>query len=231
MTGEFERVNREGFYCYDSFSGQVEKVKLPVAAVMCDLPAKAEVTPFKGFQADVFCSRDMFNKRHETGLDEPRDLDLLKRQILEIRNERTATGKKRLGIQYGIDERKLECILLELPNFDLTTDLPADILHHFTLGWVKKSFIALKNEILSADSLEKICEVLDNVIWKEYKSRTSSNALKKAGSQIGRNLKAYLQVLWYGLWILINNDPETHRIRLEVILRAFFYLAKMNNLF
>ena len=68
MVGEFKRLEN-GFKCYDSFSDKVETVKAPIAAVFCDLPAKAEVTPFKGYQADVFCHRVMYNKRSGTGLD------------------------------------------------------------------------------------------------------------------------------------------------------------------
>ena len=118
-----------------------------------------------------------------------------------------------------------------LLQFDLTQDLPADVLHHFTLGWGKKSFIFLKNDVLAEESLNKLCLIFDKIIWKEYKSRTNSNALRKAGSQIGRNIKSLMQVVWYGLWILIGSNPDLYRADLEVFLRAFFYLAKINYLF
>ena len=109
------------------------------------------------------------------------------------------TARKRLGTKFGLDVNNLDSILDQVFHFDLTKDLPVDLLHHFTLGWGKKSFIFLKNDILSVEELENICEVFDQIIWKEYKSRTNSNALRKAGSQIGRNLKSLLQVFWYGL--------------------------------
>ena len=230
ICGEFHNLSN-GFHCYDSFSGKVEKVKAPIAAVFGDLPAKAEITPFKGFQADVFCSRDMYNKRTEEGLEIRRDLGLLRRQIAEVTSERTATGKKRLGVKFGLDVDHLETVLFSLDKFDLTQDLPADLLHHFTLGWGKKSFIFFKNEILSDEALNQLCEILDQIIWKEYKSRTNSNALRKAGSQIGRNIKSLLQLMWYGVWVLIGTNPEEYRADLEIFLRAFFYLGKLNYLF
>ena len=232
ICGEFERLGRNGFQCYDDFTGQIETVKAPIAAVFGVLPAKAEITPFTGFQADVFCSRDMYNKRTDTGLEVKRDLATLRRQIEEIRNERTEVRKKRLGVKFGLDIHNLESILLDrLHEFDVTQDLPADLLHHFTLGWGKKSFIFFKNEILSDDSLDQLCQIFDQIIWKEYKSRTTSNALRKAGSQIGRNIKSLLQVVWYGIWVLIGNFPELYRADLEIFLRAFFYLGKLNFLF
>ena len=45
---DFVRLGNEGFECYDSFTNKVEKVKMPVGAVLSDLPAKAEISPFKG---------------------------------------------------------------------------------------------------------------------------------------------------------------------------------------
>jgi len=231
MCQEFVRLGREGFECYDSFTNKVEKVKLQVCAVFGDLPAKAEISPFIGYQADHFCSRDMYNRKTDTGSDVLRDLRTLRRQIVEIQNVGSLAGKKRLGTKFGLDINNLDSILDQLVNFDLTTDIPMDILHHFTLGWVKKSFIFLKNEILSDEALNQVCEVFDQIIWKEYKSRTNSNALRKAGSQIGRNLKAILQVVWYGLWVLIKSNPDLYRGELEIFLRAFFYLGKLNFLF
>ena len=230
MCEEFVRLERDGFECFDCFTGKIEKVKLPVGAVFGDLPAKAEITPFIGHQANHFCSRDMYDKSTDTGLDIPRDLRTLRRQILEIQNERTLARKKRLGTKFGLDFNNLDSVLDTLLHFDLTTDLPSDILHHFTLGWGKKSFIYLKNDILSDDALDKLCQIFDQLIWKEYKSRTNSNALRKAGSQIGRNIKSLLQVVWYGIWVLIGSNPEL-RADLEIFLRVFFYLGKINYLF
>ena len=230
ICGEFVNINRDGFECYDCFTGKIEKVKAPVAAVFGDLPAKAEISPFKGFQADVFCGRDMFSKRTLTGSEIRRDQGVLKRQIQQIQNERTQAGRKRLGVKFGLDINNLESILDSLPNFDLTLDFPQDLLHHFTLGWGKKSFIYFKNEILNEASLDQICQIFDQIIWKEYKSRTTSSALRKSGSQIGRNIKSLLQFVWYGIWILIWRNPEL-RPALESFLRTFFYMGKLNYLF
>ena len=79
---------------YDSFSGQLEEMKISVAAVFGDLPAKSTITPFTGYQADVFCPRDMFNKRTGEGLNTPRDLETAREQISEIRNESSFSLKK-----------------------------------------------------------------------------------------------------------------------------------------
>ena len=230
MVGEFKRLEN-GFQCYDSFSEKVETVKAPIALVFCDLPAKAEVTPFKGYQADVFCPRDMYNKKSGAGFDVKRDINLLMQQIADIDNQTSLARKKVLGVRYGLDVNNLESIVATLDKFDLTKDFPSDILHHFLLGWGKKSYIFFKNEVLSAEALDQLCHIFDQLIWNEYKSRTNSNALKKAGSQIGRNIKALLQVLWYGIWILIKTDPAKFQADLEVFLRAFFYLGKLNYLF
>ena len=135
----------------------------------------------------------MYNKKTSDGLDIRRDLRVPRRQIQEIQNERTATGRKRLGVKFGLDIENLDSVLDRIGKFDMTVDLPQDILHHFTLGWGKKSFIFLKNEILSEDSLNYICQIFDQMFWKEYKSRTTSNALRKAGSQIGRNIKSGME--------------------------------------
>ena len=84
--------------------------------------------------------------------------------------------------------------------------------------------------MLSDESLNEICEILDKISWKEYLSRTNSNALRKAGSQVGRNIRGLLQVVWYGIWVLIGTDPDKYRIHLEVYLRVFFYMGKLNYL-
>ena len=173
----------------------------------------------------------MYSKRRLTGLEVVRDLLTLRRQIQEIRNEPLVTRKKQLGVKYGLDIRNLDSVLDNFNNFDLTQDLPSDILHHFTLGWGKKVLINLKTEVFGEEALNNICQIIDQLIWKEYKNRTNSNALRKAGSQIGRNIKSIYQVLWYSIWILIATDPDQYRANLEVFLRAAFYLGKMNYLF
>ena len=64
----------------------------------------------------------------------------------------------------------------------------------------------LVEDHLSDQDLSLVCAVIDQVIWKvclvlvskgnlktaiqEYKSRTTSNALRSVGSQIGRNIKS-----------------------------------------
>jgi hypothetical protein len=160
-----------------------------------------------------------------------RDLLTLRRQIQEIKDETIASRKKQLGVRYGLDIKNLDSVLDKINKFDLTQDLPSDILHHFTLGWEKKALINLKNDLFGEESLDKICQVIDQIVWKEYKNRTNSNALRKGGSQIGRNYKSIFQVLWYAIWILIGTDPDLYRANLEVFLRAAFYLGKMNYLF
>ena len=228
---DFVRQGNEGFECYDSFTNKIEKVKMPVGVVLSDLPAKAEISPFKGYQGDVFCPRDMYNKRTDQGLEVSRDLMTVRRQIESIKNTATQAGRKRLGVQFGLDIENLDAVLDTLPTFDMTQDLPSGILHHFTLGWGKKSLIFLKNDILSDESLEQLCQIFDQVSWKSYLQRTNSNTLRKIGSQIGRNIRALLQVVWYGLWVLIWSDPDRYRYDLEVFLRVFFYIGKLNFLF
>ena len=216
----------DGFDTFDCFSGQVEKVKIPVTIVMSDLAAKAEVTPLKGYRADVFCSRDMLNSRTGVGFEQKRDLNLLRDQIQEIRDTRLAVDRHSLGVSYGIDEKHLDTPLDDLYLFDLTRDLPADILHHLTLGWAKKAVEALKDDILSAAGLNEVCAIFDGcVIWKEYKVRTTSSALRSIGSQIGRNIKSMLQVLWYALYLHIMEDPAS-RNNLFSTLRTIYYLSK-----
>ena len=89
----------------------------------------------------------------------------------------------------------------------------------------------LKNEILSDESLEQLCQIFDQISWKEYLQRTNSNTLRKIGSQIRRNIRALLQVVWYALWVPIWSNPDRYRCDLEVFLRVFFYIGKMNFLF
>ena len=220
--------NEDGFESFDFFSGQVEKIQTPIACVMADLAAKADVTPFKGFRADVFCSRDLLNNRTGEGFEQKRDLTLLRNQIEEIENAPTMAEKKELGVKYGIDEHRLDCPLDSLHHFDLTRDLPADVLHHLTLGWSKKAIVNLKDNHLSAETLNVLCAILDTcVVWKEYKTRTSSSALRSIGSQIGRNIKALLQVLWYALYLFVMSDPERNHGMFS-ILRMVYYLSKAN---
>ena len=80
-------------------------------------------------------------KKTEDGLNIMRNLDTVKRQIQEIKNAGTQAAKKRLGVKFGLDVQNLDTVIATLDQFDITQDLPADILHHFTLGWGKKSFI------------------------------------------------------------------------------------------
>ena len=231
ICADFVRLGSTGFECFDMFTKQIEKVKVPVAAVLSDLPAKAEISPFTGWQADVFCPKDMYSTRTKTGLDIPRDLATVRTQIRAIKLAATQAAKKRLGVQFGLDINNLDTVLDTLNNFDVTQDMPGDILHHFTLGWGKKSLVFLKNDILSKESLDQICQIFDQIAWKEYTSRTNSNALRKIGSQIGRNIRNILQVVWYGLWVMLGFDPDRYRGELEVFLRVFFYIGKLNYMF
>ena len=45
-------------------------------------------------------------------------------------------------------------------------DLPADILHHFILGWEKKTLQSLVDNHLSRKDLGAVCAVLDKIVWK-----------------------------------------------------------------
>ena len=83
----------------------------------------------------------------------------------------------------------------------------------------------LKSDVLTEEQLDMVCLVLDGVVWKEYLSRTSSNTLRKIGSQIGRSITSLLQVVWYGIWVLIGTNI-VERTEFEIFLRAFFYLGK-----
>ena len=219
-------MQEDGFEAYDCFSKEVVKVKLPVSCIQGDLPAKGEVTPFTGHRADVFCSRDLYSKNTGQGFEIKRTKESLQDQIREIQNAATRAEKKQLGVRYGLDIENLETILTELNKFDLTKDLPADILHHFLLGWMKKTLKGLKSDFLNPADLDKVCAVMDEIIvWKEYKSRTTSNALHTVASQIGRNIKALTQVVWYPLYLILGLEPG-HR-DLEAIARTIFYLSKI----
>ena len=45
--------------------------------------------------------------------------------------------------------------------------MPADILHHFLLGWAKKAVEKLKVDSLSTRDLTNVCAILDKcIIWK-----------------------------------------------------------------
>ena len=70
-------------------------------------------------------------------------------------------------MRYGIDEKGLDCPLDNLSHFDMTRDLPLDVLHHLTLGWIKKALERLKEDFLSAADLAQVCAILDKcVVWK-----------------------------------------------------------------
>ena len=79
--------------------------------------------------------------------------------------------------------------------------------------------------------MDQLCQIIDQIKWKEYLSRTNSGALRKAGSQVGRNIRAVLQIMWYSIWVLIGTDLARYREDLEIFLRVFFYLGKLNYLF
>ena len=227
LIADLVNLQEDGFEAFDCFSNAVVKVKLPVACIQGDLPAKGEVTPFTGHRADVFCSRNLYSKSTGQGFDIKRTMQTLQDQIQQIQNAATRAEMKQLGVQYGLDIENLDTILTDLNKFDLTKDLPADILHHFLLGWMKKTLKGLKSDFLSPVNLDKLCAVMDKIIlWKEYRCRTTSNALRTVASQIGRNIKALTQVMWYPLYLLIGQDPGAHR-DLEAILRTLFYLSKI----
>ena len=216
-----------GFEAFDMFSKEVVRVKLPVTCVLGDLPAKAEVSCFTGFRADVFCSRDLYNKTTGDGFQIKRTKQTLQAQINEINIAPTMGEKKRLGVRYGLDIKNLDTVLSQLDHFDLTRDMPQDILHHYLLGWTKKTFIALQDDHLSQQDQSNIGLILDTVVlWKEYSTRTTSNAFKSIRSNIGRNIKALTQVIWYPMYLVIAFNQAAHR-DLEAIVRIVFYLCKI----
>ena len=75
-------------------------------------------------------------------------------------------------MQFGLDIENLDAVLDTLPTFDMTQDLPSGILHHFTLGWGKKSLIYLKNDLLSDESLEQLSQIFDQISWKNLPTQT-----------------------------------------------------------
>ena len=201
-------LQEEGFEAYDCVTGKVVKVKMPVCCVQGDLPAKGEIIPLTVFRADVFCSRDLYNKATDDGFNIKRSSETLRQQINEIKNTPLQVDKKRLGVQYGLDIKNLDTILTELNQFDLTKDLPADILHHFLLGWMKKTLHGIKRDSLSVADLDMMEKI---ILWKEYTTRTTSNALRTIASQVGRNIKALTQVVWYPFYLLLVYNPGAHR--------------------
>ena len=91
----------------------------------------------------------------------------LHQQINEIRNTPRVADRQTLGVRYGIDEKGLDCPLDNLSHFDMTRDLPLDVLHHLTLGWIKKALERLKEDFFSAADLAQVCAILDKcVVWK-----------------------------------------------------------------
>ena len=149
-------------------------------------------------------------------------------QIEEIRNEGSAGERNRLGVEYGIDDKNLDCPLDELQGFDMTRDLPADILHHFLLGWMKKAFDKVKENHLSFPALDKVCSVIDRILWVEYKSRNTGSAFRSIGSQIGRNIKSLAPVLWFALYTLTKFDGDEDSIDLLALVRVVYYMSKMS---
>ena len=219
----------DGFEAFDYMTGKVVTVKMPVACVLSDLAAKSELTPLKGYRADKYCARDMISKASEEGFEEKRSVEVLRAQILEIRNAGSAAERKRLGVNYGIDDSNLDCSLDGLEGFDLTLDFPSDILHHLLLGWMKKVLEKLKNDHLSEQSLSEVCSIIDQITWCEYRPRTTSSALSAIGSQIGRNIKAVAQVLWFCLYMFLELSVEDMD-DMQAILRTVFYLSKLSYL-
>ena len=218
----------EGFDAYDMYTNEVVKVKLPVSCVLGDLPAKAEVSCFTGHQAKMCCPRDLFDKSTGLGSNISRNMQTLQVQIDEINNAGTQAEKKRLSVRYGLDLKNLDTVLFQLEHFDLTRDMPQDVLHHYLLGWCKKTFIALKEDHLTQQNMEHVCLILDTVIlWKEYSTRTTSQALKAIKSNIGRNIKALTQVIWYPMYLVISLNQAANR-DLEAIVRTIFYLCKIS---
>ena len=52
---------------------------------------------------------------------------------------------------------------------EICRDLPSDVLHHFLLGWMKKTLILLKSDILTKQSVDEVCAMLDQVVlWKVH---------------------------------------------------------------
>ena len=95
-------------------------------------------------------------------------------------------------------------MLSELRHFNLTRDLPADILHYFLLGWLKKTLQSVKKDFLDREGIDTICAILDKIVlWKEYGTRTTSNVFRTIASNIGRNIKALAQVIWYPFYLII----------------------------
>lgn len=219
-------ASSEGFECYDCFSGKKERIVIPVGIVAADLPSKSDVTPFIGHQGTVFCSRDMINKNTGEGAEVLRDLALFSRQRAEIECETRVTYKKELAKEYGLNREHLHSPLENLQYFDICRDLPVDSLHHVLLGWVKKSLSQFK-KALSDRELVEVCAVLDSLTWKEYTQRTNKNALLKVDGQIGRSLRALMQVMWYPLEILICLKPEVYRVKYSSTLRVLFLLGKL----
>ena len=161
------------------------------------------LTPFTGCNANVFCPRDIYNKATDDGFQTKRTMQTLQDQNNELRNEPLQVEKKRLGVRYGLDIKNLDTPLTGLEHFDLTKDLPQDVLHHCLLGWYKKTFVLLKSDHLNQQSQDQICLMLDEVVlWTEYSTRTNSRAFKSIGSNIGRNIKALTQMLWYPLYLI-----------------------------
>ena len=151
-------------------------------------------------------------------------MQTLQDQNNELRNEPLQVEKKRLGVRYGLDIKNLDTPLTGLEHFDLTKDLPQDVLHHCLLGWYKKTFVLLKSDHLNQQSQDQICLMLDEVVlWTEYSTRTNSRAFKSIGSNIGRNIKALTQVLRYPLYLITALSDRD----LEAIVRIIFYLCKI----
>ena len=78
-------------------------------------------------------------------------------------------------------------------------------------------------------SLSEVCSIIDQITWCEYRPRTTSSALSAIGSQIGRNIKAVAQVLWFCLYMFLELSVEDMD-DMQAILRTVFYLSKLSYL-
>ena len=101
-----------------------------------------------------------------------------------------------------------------------------DTLHHVLLGWVKKSIIAFKKMLRPGD-LRELIIIMDDIQWKDYKNRTNKNTLLKAEGQVGRNLRALMQVLWYPLYTMMQLKIEDFRVNHESTIRILYMLGKL----
>ena len=119
----------------------------------------------------------------------------------EIEQAPTQMEKKELAKQYGLVPERYPPITDMFVGFDLFKDFSCDTLHLLLLGLFKKFMIALK-EKLPEEQLKKTAALVDSVMHPVlYKNRPSGACVLNPGSQIGRSIKAAIQVLYYGLHV------------------------------